>query len=357
MFIVLCLGCGKAEESERTQREREYIAPRDSSEVRMVKLWESVLDVHPIGIRDNFFGLGGHSIAAAELFSEIEKSTDKAFPPATIFEAPTVEQLADIFRREDWSPQWKCLVPIQSEGDKRPMFFVHPMGGDIFGYADLARRLGRNQPFYGLQAIGLDGNRPPLDRVEDMAAHYLEEVKSVCPEGPYRLGGRCAIGGLVAYEMAQQLLAQGEDVELLAMIDVRTAPTLRAEESDPNRQRPSSRNPRRNTQRWLGKISSLLEDPQSRRFKEVKAANDQAYNEYVPKPFPGHVSFFISEKQWARKPYRFLPDSPAGWQNLALGGLKLNLIPGDHRTMMEEPLVEVMAEKLKACLDKAPGGE
>ncbi len=328
----------------------EHVEPRDAVELRLVKLWECLLDLRPIGMNDNFFELGGHSLLAARLFSQIEKMTGKALPLGTLIERPTVEQLADVLRKEGWSPQWESLVPIQPRGSKKPLFCVHPPSGNVFGYTDLARHLGNEQPLFGLQALGLDGKRPPFTRVEDMAAFYLQEIQSIDPKGPYLLCGRCSIGGLVAYEMAQQLLKQGEEVALLAMIDVENPVALMDPERNPYRHKSLIHYPRRNIKRL---ISYVLSDPQTRRFNEALAANIQAKRTYVPKVYPGRITYFFSEQFSRNKSRRFRPEVPGGWQQLAGGGLEIHIVPGGHLTMLAEPHVRVMAEKLKACMNRA----
>jgi amino acid adenylation domain-containing protein len=207
------------------QEERAFIAPWDTLEFRLVQIWEQVLDVHPIGVRDNFFDLGGHSLLAVRLFAEIEKEAGRRLPLSTLFQAPTVKQLASILRREGSPGLWRPLVPIKPEGSNLPFFCVHPLPGDVLCFTDLARHLGPEQPFYALQARGLDGVTPPQDRVEDTAALYLEEIRTVQPEGPYFLGGYCT-GGTIAFEMAQQLQAQGQQVALLALIETSLLPEL-----------------------------------------------------------------------------------------------------------------------------------
>jgi amino acid adenylation domain-containing protein len=192
-------------------------APSDL-EVKMVAVWEDVLDVRPVGLDDNFFDLGGHSMLAVELFAAIERRIGPRLPLASIFEAPTVEQLAELARREGWGAPWSSLVPINADGSRRPVFCVAAGDGNTVGYGALARHLGPDQPFYALQPRGLDGRVPLLRTVEGMARQYVRAVRSVQAHGPYLLVGRC-LGGVVAYEMARRLEADGENVALLAVLD------------------------------------------------------------------------------------------------------------------------------------------
>jgi len=192
------------------------IEPRNRVELQLVAIWEQVLGITPIGVRDNFFALGGYSLLALRMFSAIEQTFSIRLPMAVLFQAPTIEQLADVLAGEGCTVRWRSLVAIQPEGKNPPFFAVPGVGGNVLVFARLAKLLGDAQPFYGLQARGLDGKEKPFMRVEEMAAHYIEEIRSIQPHGPYLIGGTCT-GGLAAYEIAQQLMAQGEQVILAVM--------------------------------------------------------------------------------------------------------------------------------------------
>jgi acyl carrier protein len=207
-----------APEQTRTEQNGAFVAPRDELELRLAEMWEKVLGVQPVGVTDNFFDLGGHSLLAVRLFAQIEKVFGKNLPLATLFQAPTVEQLTPIVREQDSSASWSSLVAVQPEGSKPPFFGVHGALANVLMFRGLAHHLGPDQPVYGLQAQGLDGKHEPHTRVEEMAAHYIAEIRTVQSEGPYYLGG-VSFGGLVAFEMAQQLHARGERVALLALFN------------------------------------------------------------------------------------------------------------------------------------------
>src|SRR5262249_36260326 len=153
-----------------------------------------------IGVRDNFFELGGHSLLAANLLARMREAAGGDLPLSALFHGGTIEYLATIMGREAGSMAWPCLGQIQSSGSEPPLFLVHPGGGDVVCYLELARCLGSDQPVYGLRAPGFYGERAPYTRIEEMAAHYLEALKTVQPEGPYLLGG-WSLGGTIAYEM------------------------------------------------------------------------------------------------------------------------------------------------------------
>ncbi len=192
------------------------VSPRDAIEVQLTALWQQVLGVQEISIHDNFFDLGGHSLKAAQLFFHLELVYGRQLPLATLFQAPTIAGLAAILTQANWTPPWQSLVAIQPAGSEPPLFMVPGVGGNVLVFAKLARLLGTTQPVYGLQARGLDGKEAPFTSVTDMATHYVQQIKRVAPQGPYRIAGVCT-GGLIAYEMAQQLHAQGSSVVLFMM--------------------------------------------------------------------------------------------------------------------------------------------
>jgi acyl carrier protein len=181
-------------------------------------IWQDILGVDGIGIDDSFFELGGTSILAVRLFADIERSFGRNLPLTTLLEASTIRKLARVLQEDGDSSSWTSLVAIQPEGTRAPLLCVHAAGGNVLFYRDLARRLGNDQPVYGLQAKGLEHRRLVHNRVADMAAHYIAELRSLQPQGPYYLAGAC-FGGLVVYEMSQQLTAQGHVVALAALFN------------------------------------------------------------------------------------------------------------------------------------------
>jgi thioesterase domain-containing protein/acyl carrier protein len=190
--------------------------PRDLMEVQLAALWQQALEVSKIGIHDNFFDRGGHSLKAAHLFFLLEQVYGRRLPLATLFQAPTIAELAAVLSHEHWTPPWQSLVAIQPSGTAIPIFMVPGVGGNVLVYAQLAKLLGPNQPSYGLQARGLDGKEAPFTSVPEMARHYIAQIRRVRPNGPYVILGTCT-GGLIAYEMAQQLLGQGQAITLVMM--------------------------------------------------------------------------------------------------------------------------------------------
>ena len=206
-------------DQSRLSSSEAYVVPHTPEEETLVEIWADLLGLDKIGIHDNFFDIGGNSLLAVRLFASIEDILGVRLPLATLFAATTIERLAEAVKQEA-SPtaSWSCLIPIQPGGTKPPLFCIHAEGGEVLFYRDLARFLGPEQPFYGLQAYGLDGRHEPDGTVEAMASRYISEIREVQPEGPYHLGGHC-FGAVVAFEMGQQLRAQGQEVGLLAMLD------------------------------------------------------------------------------------------------------------------------------------------
>jgi thioesterase domain-containing protein/acyl carrier protein len=191
----------------------DFVAPRDQLEQQLADIWQQVLGVDSISVHENFFDLGGHSLLAITLLGKIEQAFDKAISVIKLFQAPTIAEFADILRDKDHTPTWRALLPIQTQGKHKPLFFI--------GSTDYARllvpSLGNEQPIYGLNMFGL--NSEEILTVETMATEYLKEIRTVQPEGPYNLCGYCA-DAKVAFEMAQQLKKQGQEVAYLGFIDV-----------------------------------------------------------------------------------------------------------------------------------------
>lgn len=362
-----------------TQMESKSSVPRDTLELQLTKLWEKALGVYPVNLGDNFFDLGGDSLMAVRLFSELRQLTGQILPLSSLFQAPTVEKLADLLRQQGWSPNWTSLVPIQPGGSKPPFYCVHGAGGNVLLFRDLARSLGSDYPFYGLQARGLDGSKNYFRKVEDMAEHYLKEIRELQPEGPYYLGGFC-MGGQVAYEMAQILRTQGEKVALLIMIDTynfngiplqlsfRESVTHSTEKitfHSQNILRLSRKEQLaylrkklkwafdRELERLRVKISNLFKArsgaggaPSPDSFLEN--LNEDATFAYVPKPYPEEITIFKPIRH-----YTHLRDPQMGWGEVASGGLNIIELPVNPGGIFIDPYVQTLAEKLRELLDEA----
>jgi aspartate racemase len=322
----------------------------DAQQSQLVKIWEDVLGKKPIGIRDNFFELGGHSLLAARLIHRVGQTLGKTLPLAMLFEAPTIEQLASSLR-QDWGHYWSSLVPIQPAGSQPPLFCVHGVGGNVLGFYELAHSMSPDYPFYGLQSQGLDGKHPCHARISDMATHYLDEIRSVQPKGPYFLGG-FSFGGLVAYEMAQQLLACGEKVGLLVLFDTDpgnlkpvTAASFIRLLLQPSWQHWAHDLPKKARKRIHRSLRNWRV-PQT--LRDVRNSNVAAAEAYVLRPYAGAVTLIRASE----KSLRSSDDPHAAWPGL-VGSLEIHEMRGDHFDMLLLPQVNRLAECLKMCVNKA----
>ena len=193
--------------------------PKNQTELHLSKIWENVLGVDRVGITDNFFELGGHSLLAVTMFDAVERLFGKAIPMDSLwFDGGTVETLAQIIDRDQTEVNWPTLIEMQPQGCRRPLFFVHTMGGNLFHYDELVNELGPDQPAYGLQARGVYGREAPRATLEEIAADGVDAMKRLQPSGPYLIVGFSS-GGVVAYEMAQQLHRRGEQVSRVILVD------------------------------------------------------------------------------------------------------------------------------------------
>ncbi len=204
-------------QNQEVQNHYKYVAPRDEMETILCKLWGEILKLDRVGIDDDFFAIGGHSLLAAKLFSRLDEHFGRSLPLGVLFASPTVRALADLYRAST-GQKTRALVALRKAGSLPPVFAVPGVFGNVVGFAELCHELGPGKPFYGLQSVGLDGSEPPLSSIEEMAVLYINEIRTVQPRGPYILLGAC-FGATVAYEMAHQLLAQGEEVAFLGLLD------------------------------------------------------------------------------------------------------------------------------------------
>jgi len=363
-----------APDRSRPELEKAFIAPRDDLELRLAQIWEEVLGVRSVGVRDNFFELGGHSLLAIRLFALIEKRLGKTLPLTAVFQGATVEHLAGVLRHRATPGPQSSLVAIQPGGSKRPLFLVHPAGGHVFPYVHLAQLLGPDQPCYGLQARGLEDGQDPHTRIEDMATHYIQALQAVQPTGPYLLGG-WSMGGVIAFEMAQQLHAQGQQVALLALLDGRipthneTFPEENAEAISlveryfgisfaPMEPLATLSNDGQlafvlEQAKSAGLVPAELDVSQARRFVEHLRSDVRATQNYGLHLYPGRVTLFKASETLAGTS----PDLTFGWSEWASEGVEVHVVPGNHANLIYEPHVEVLAEKLTACLNQAQTAE
>jgi thioesterase domain-containing protein/acyl carrier protein len=375
--------------------EQRYVAPRTPLEIQLVALWEEMFSRQPIGVNDNFFDIGGHSLLALRLFTRIERETGTNLPLSMLFETLTVARLAKLIEGESRGSSWNVLVPIQPNGSKPPFFCVHGIGGGVIGYRDVMNAMADDDlPFYGLQAVGQDGREAYDATIEAMASRYIDAMRARQPHGPYRIGGYC-FGGVVAYEMACQLEKVGEQVSVLAIFEG-------AMPGDEDNHVPFSQRWGifwKNLSTWIGDYSSMspvqifnrigstftrisskfrrdhdLErkmrvedtlgidiDHFSNTSIELTEVHSNAAQSYVPDEYSGAVTLFRARNRSINEVVFGSLDPKMGWDRLAKGGVDVHLVDGFHRNMHLAPYVISTAAALKKCLDEdnrneQPGG-
>lgn len=359
----------------------EFLGPRDEVERFLATAWQDLLGIERVGIRDDFFDLGGHSLIAARLLTRVKKEHGVQLALATLFEAPTIEQFATVLRAElgisadlastdggEESAQpavsvsaWSSLVTIQKGGpNKQPVFFVHGKSGNVLNFRDLAVRVGRDQPVYGLQAVGLNGVDAPHTSIEDMAAHYLGEIRRVQPQGPYMLGGFSG-GGTIAFEMAHQLRASGEEVSLLAFLDT-WCPDWFLKNSKKDQARWFLKGLLAEKHRFLihwlkvrmGKgdpegFSPVMESAEDFQTVDVAEYFEQAERCYRLRPLDAPVAMF---RAMVRAERGYVPRD-IGWGPFITRGITVYDVPGGHESMCLEPAVYVLAAHLRTAIAEA----
>jgi thioesterase domain-containing protein len=343
-----------------------FVAPRTELEERLAALWADVLGVEKVGVHDDFFDLGGQSILATRLAARVRDELGSDFPVAELLTGPTVEQMARAVSGEK-GPVRLPLVPLQTFGERPPLFVVHPAGGHVVCYRELAYLLSAGQPVIALQPRGIeDGGQPPISEIEEMAAFYVEAVRGMRPAGPYRVAG-WSFGGVVAWEMAQQLMAAGHEVDLLALFDTapHTPEGMMINAGDPaeivwqtvaglaghaaaarvNVDELRGLEGREQALAMLRKMDLPRLLPESRvddvlALTTVRAANLQAQAAYKPRPYPGHLTYFRtvgSDDTEGRSP------GLEFWSALADGGVTAHRVAGSHGTILQDPYVRELA--------------
>jgi amino acid adenylation domain-containing protein len=365
---------GKIDRAELTRRPLSIdeltgntCTPDDPLIKELTAIWRRVLRLPNVGVNDNFFEMGGHSILAAKLFTEIRGRLHKTLPLSTLFEAPTIAGLAAIIAGAQEVP-WSPLVPIRTEGNGTPFFCVHPIGGNVLIFKELSEQMS-GRPFYALQARGLNGEENPHTSIEEMALDYLAYVRQVQPSGPYLLGGFSA-GGLVAFEMAQQLKRMGQQLELVVLID-----SYLHRESLPasvaSVRTPFSTKASRGIARRLWQMRNLYRDNPlivlhndfERFWATVKVKLFQRLQGVAPFRLDAMSAFLLALRTYEPKPIDakvilFLADEHAPtstemlanvWKTLVPGQLSLVHLAVDHDRLLLAPFASELAEKIEQC--------
>jgi amino acid adenylation domain-containing protein len=361
-----------------------YEPPQGEVEEKLGALWAEVLQLERVGRHDDFFALGGHSLLVIKLFGQIERVFYRSIPIAAIFGSPTIEQLATLIRgsaldttasqvdsEKSSIAKNSAVFPIQS-GSSAPLFIIHGAQGHIIGFQQLAALIGTDHPVYGIQAQAFVAGEPGLLRVEDHAAYYLSEIRRIQPKGPYWLLGYC-YGGIVAFEMAQQLHRLGEDIEFLGMLESRQRDSILAvQQNDSIRKRFDARFegfryifstltfwgkatylPKRlvaRCRRWSYRVAHSVGVRSVPSFmKDTEEILKLAAQYYRPQPWDGRVTLFRASLQ---PDPRFPRD--LGWAPLAKGGVEVCDVPGDHWSVIREPYIFALAEQIRKYLVAKP---
>jgi amino acid adenylation domain-containing protein/FkbM family methyltransferase len=338
------------------RREEGRVPPRDGLDLELIAIWEDLLGVSAIGIRDDFFALGGHSLLGARLMTRIRERLGVALPLSQLLLAPTIERLADLLRAPREPGRRSPLIALRAGGTRPPFFCVHPVGGSALVYRELAAHLGDDQPFHGLHAPALESDEPPCADLEAMAARYLEAVRAIRPRGPYHLGG-WSFGGLVAWEMARRLSEAGERVAVLVLLDTRMPRASSGARLDDTHL----------LRLFAGEVGLALgPDPQLeeaaaravaagilpagdapsrlRRVLGVYQGHARAAAAYVPRRYHGPVRLVCPGAT---------ADPAAAWAPfLDQGAMSVHRVGGDHFTMVKAPHAKPLAELLRQLIDE-----
>lgn len=363
--------------------------PRTPMETTIGNIWSEVIGLESIDVYDHFYDLGGESLQAMRIMARIRKTFNVDVDLQSLVDAPTVAEMALIVTRHllagmdpvergrlleqqsgarsDGNRQWTYLVELQSGGGHRPIFFL-PGGlgggdGEFFVYARLAHHVGPDYPFYGFRARSAEGRDSSQASVVEMARDYLKEICSVQPDGPYTIAGECG-GGIIAYEIAQQLHKQGQEIALLVLIDTpRPGTSLEIRKRIEDHYYVSKLSCHweqlrklqgkekltylvAKTRKALWQLPRILVDAHPpRKIEDIRRSYTRAIYRYRPEPYPGKMTLLINEEEYANNP-------SLGWKGLIGGGIEVHKLPGNHNSYIREN-VRVAANKLKECLERA----
>lgn len=353
----------KVSKHAKVKSKENYRAPQTETELTLTKIWETLFNFSPIGSKDNYFELGGRSIMAIQLFAEIETQLDTILPPVTLIKHPTIVQLAAIIDKvEPESATSSTLVALRPTGDRAPLFCLHGGGAHVFFYQGLSKYLSKAQPVYSLQPVGLDGKTKRHQSIEEMASHYLKEIKKVQASGPYHILGTC-FSNAVALEMGNQLLEAGEKIARLFIIDSAPVHLFGDDEDGKSKTfvRFADMLKRGDYSRIFSKIKRRFlpnkeqtppvdtkeESASERNLRLTIESLNNMYAMYDWKPFDGQIHFIRSSEFHNRTDKKY---HLTQWNKLAKKGVKLHVVEGHHTSLFEEPEVEGLSEKINECI-------
>ena len=328
-------------ETRRDAREPSIVPPRDQIELELLTIWEDLLGARPISVRDDFFTLGGHSLLAVRLLARIETHFGRAVPLAALFRGATIEALASALRDGPSGRGQSPLVCLDERGERAPFFCVHAVGGSAFAFRALAGALGGERPVHAFQARGLDTDEPPYQDIHEMARDYVAALRAIQPEGPYHLGG-WSFGGLVAFEMAWTLEQAGHDVAALILLDSFA---------------PSVAPPRSLDAVAIHQESAppCADEAYLRRVARVHHAHLEAAQRYRPQLYAGVVTLLRASDVQAEVIAAIITRDPTcGWGAHTTREVAVELVPGDHFSMLEPPRVTTLADAVRRVLGGSP---
>jgi amino acid adenylation domain-containing protein len=349
---------------------QDFVAPRDIIERQLAEMWQTTLGIPRISVRASFFSLGAGSLVALRLVTRMNRIFTTDLGLASLISNSTIESIAEIIRNRVSAKSTSSLVPLKADGDNPPLFIVHGVGGNVINFYGLSMRIDPCQPVYGVQAQSLLAGQPALLRLEDMAAHYVKEIRKIQPHGPYRLLGY-SFGGTMALEMAHQLRAAGEVVAPIGMLDARS---IHFEQAFMNELSTQSKVSRRITRfagnttslSWRNRFKYIVEKICTRAvricsglghklglrtlppfLKSAYDINHTAFNNYKPRRYDGKLILFRAAEQDYTGP------RDLGWGEIFTQGVEIHDIPGDHERMFLEPSIDILAAELHSAIEQA----
>ena len=356
----------------KTTEKQAFLAPISATEKTLASVWKELLGLDQISVHDDFFELGGHSLIAVSMMAKIEKTIGRKVPLAALLKYSTINKLAFLLDEKEETNFGGSLVPIKTTGNKPPLYLIHGGGLHVLMFQTLAIHMDEDQPIYALQAKGLNGEGEPLDRIEDMAAHYLQEIQKINPNGPFALAGY-SFGGLIAFEMAKQLKAEQKQLLMLGVFDTVIKPELTNFEGSFSEKvstigkklawnlKDMVNNPsgnlsyrkyvyQRRLNNWKHKVfkdNTTVTDNEAQLAAMVNKSNFEAWKNYKITPYEGDLFLFRAKEQRF-----FIEDSDfLGWTPFINGKIITLDVPGDHLSLFNPPNGEVFAKILQELLD------
>jgi amino acid adenylation domain-containing protein len=352
-----------------------FEAPQTESEILLADIFLKNIAIKRIGVNDNFLDLGINSLVAVKIMIQVEKQFGKRLPLSVLIKYPTIKQLSLAIPNYSFNAIYKSLTPIKPNGSKIPLYIVHGIGLNVFNLYQMASKLDKEQPVYGLQALGLDGTMKPLDNIETIAKFYISEILMHNPQGPYAIAGY-SLGGYIAYEMVRQLQGMGKDVKILLLFDTNLQYPTHQYALGKKLYEKSKRQMRKanyyfgsffkqpvSTVQYLRTSAIKKKDVFLSKMGALKTFNPEnlpdfmreiagklryALNNYEVKPYDIKIDLFKAEIR-----ANYIDDREfLGWRKYALKGVVTHEVPGDHKDMFSSPNDQIIAKALQKLLDE-----